>query len=312
MNYLDSTRFYGNKTLTQIIRENVIGMLRYGLLEVGAFYNIPIGTTDANGNDLSRYRPVSYPGQSGIRVFQGFKADAVWEQGINLDYASGAQPLSITGIRVNDVVVPTGTSISGTISYYLDYPKNRVVFSAALPSGTKVQVPHTVRAVSVYDAGGDVYRKLTSDWVNSPSGTSNGAQYSIEEKIYLPALFVRVDGFGNSAGFELGSRTKISEAKITIDALSVDDFSIERLQDMCFALESRFVTFYDIDSAPRPYNQNGALSTGALTYPQLITQYPETGWARFMENANTRPIKTNLPAKMSRTTISLEIPIAPI
>lgn len=311
MSYIDSTNFFGGKTLTQIIRENTISMLRYGLLEIGAFYNIPLGQTDSNGNDLSRYRPVSYPGTSGIRVFQGFKADAVWEQGIDLQYAGGSQPIRVSGIYVGPTFVPFETAVSG-VNYYFDYPKNRVVFESPVPSDYLIRIPHTVRAVSVYDTKGDVYKKLTTDWMNSPSGTANSTEYSIEEKAYLPALFVRVNGFSDSKGYELGNRVKLSKAQIVIDALSYDEFSAERLQDLSFALERRYIQFYDIDTAPRPYDYRGVLSTGALTYPELVAQYPESGWAQFMDDANSRPMGTNLPCRMSRTTISLELPIAPV
>jgi hypothetical protein len=309
--FIDSTNFYGSKTLTQTLRENLVGMLRYGLLEIGAYYNITLGLTNQHGDDLSRYRPVSYPGTTGIRVFQGFKADAVWESGITVQSTGISQPIAITGIVVNNTFAATGSTVLGT-TYYLDYPNNRVVFAAPVPSGTKVQVPHSVRAVSVYDTVGDVYRKLVSDWVAQPSGTSASTDYSIEEKAYLPAVFVRIDGYSDSVGHELGSRTKRSKANITIDTISTNDFDGERLLDICYGLETRTMRLFDVDTVPKPLDYRGALKPDAITYPAMISGYAEPGIVRFNEDARGRLIMTNLPYNVYRTTISLEVTIAPV
>lgn len=313
MSNLDGINFYGDFTLEDIVTKNVTTFLSYGLLELGAYYNIYKDQPDRFGNNLSILRPANIPGVSSYVIYRGFKHDWVWESNISTKSSGGAQPIQISGIYVNDIFYPTGTKVFGT-GYYVDYSRGRVVFDYPLSSGSPatgytVKCPHTVRYVQIYEQDSQEYRKINYDWLNRSEAT--GTWNDNELKAYLPCVFVKVKGYNTVKGYELGSRAKESNVQMQFDVVAENSADDRKLSDIFYMMETKNVPFYDIQRAPTPLLSRGQLSPSGLTWPNLISQYSLSTAPTFEEDANVVKLNRALPIYHSRVTISLNMNLYP-
>jgi hypothetical protein len=307
MSNLEGILFYGDWTIEDIVNVNLIDYFKYGLLQIGGYYNITRNKLDYQNKDLSQLRPVLIPGISNYTVFRGNKHDWVWESNIDLKYSSGTQPISITGIVVNNTVYATGASINST-GFYIDYSRGQVVFGSSLSSGTLVQCPHTLRGVNIYPIDSNEYRDLEYEWnkVSNSSGITN-----FQEKAYLPAIFIGIEGFRTVKGVELGSRAKVSNFNIEFNIIASNSYELKKLIDICYFLETKTIPLYDWRTTPRPLN-----SRGELIYPtgnwKTLTENYLMARARFNEDfAVTKIRNSKLPISRARARISLQTDLFP-
>lgn len=295
---LDSLQFYSDSTLEDIILRNIIEFMKWGLLEVGAFYNIEKDQLNHLGENESVLRRVNYPGQTPNTIFKGAKNDWVYETGINLKYSGGSQPIRPTGVFINDVPVTSG--------FKINYALGAVIFNTTT-TGT-VKVPHTLRAVSILTKDSYEYRKITYDWPNRYN--ASGHEDDIEIRAFLPAIFIGLDNY-RSKPLELGSRSKITTAQLSFDIYTSNPQEIKKLSDTCYMLESKTVRFFDLPTTPKALNSDGTLSTGYIPWPSSVS-LNYGGKGRFKENASINKIPTSLPIFHTRATIGLEIDVSPI
>lgn len=308
MSNLDGIQFYGNPTLEDIITRNLTSFLSYGLLELGAYYNIQLDQTDRYGNNESVLRPAVIQGVPNRTIYRGVKNDWVWESGITIKSTGGSQPIQASGINVNGIFYATGQSVLGT-GYYIDYSRGRVVFDHQLPANSTVKCPHTLRYVQVYEQDSQEYRKINYDWANRTSAT--GSWYDNELKAYLPCIFVKVKRYDTLKGLELGNRAKVSNVFIEFDVFSENSADDRRLSDILYMLEDKPVLFFDIVNAPYPLTASGTISSNALAWPQLVSGYLLSNSPRFNQDAYVAKIPRTLPIYHSKVTISLNMNIFP-
>lgn len=301
---LDASTYYGHATLDDYIRTNVIDFLKYGLIEIGAYYNIGLDRAE------SRLHPVLVTGLTPYTVWGSAKSSWIWEAtGVTLKFPSGTTPIQITGIQVNSVVYATGTAVLGT-GYYIDYSRGRVVFDYGLPSTAVVKVPHSTPAIEVYSAETAEYRKLTYDWLQA---TPVAESFDWRPQAYLPAIFVDIIGYRTLRGVELGSRAKTANIVCQFDAYSANPYDQNKIMDICYMLETKKIFFYDVQNAPKPLDQFGRLRANPKNWSELVRQYPY-GDARFMENAVIQKDKTNpyLPVGHNICRIGMECDVSPV
>lgn len=310
MSNLDGINFYGDRSITEVIEHNVIDFMRYGLLEVGAFYNISTGQLDYNGNDESILKPLSRPDITGYTMYGGKKNDWVWESGINLKYDGGSQPIRPSGIFVNGVFYATGTTIEGT-GYFHDYSRGRVVFDNPLPSSYVVTCPHTLRWVQVYSDTGPEYKSLVYDWMDrvQSSGTIN----KIDHHAYLPAVFVGLNGYRTLRGTHLGNRTKLIRAEMEFNVLANNAMEAKKIADFCHLLEEKHITAYDPNTAIKPLDYEGRLVNPTGTWVYLTNNYPYTNpGIHFSSDARIQRIRSELlPIYRYKITVGLEMDVFP-
>lgn len=306
---LDGSRFYGSYSLEDKISQNVISFLKYGLLEVGAYYNINRGTTDYAGNNAALLRRVSFPGATGYRVFEGLKNDWIWESGVNLAF-SGTAPIGISGIYVNNTFIPNGSAYSG-ISFHIDYSLGRVIFASDIQPTAQVEVNHSIRAVNVYSVDSVFYKDLLAYYQNRTNwGLAGSGIDSINSryKAFLPAIFVNVDGY-QSQPMEIGSRAKYSQTDIKFDIFATNPQDRKRISDYIYMMEHKGFFLFNPDTAPKPLTSSGTISSNAKTWPDLVTQY-NGGKARFNGDARVDKSYNYLPIQYCKASISLEVPTA--
>lgn len=310
MSNLDGTMSYWRPSITNIVKENIASFISYGLLELGAYQNIYKDQLGINGQNMSILRPIDVPGVSGYTQYQGIRADWVWEKNISLK-SSGVQPVVSSGIFVNDVFFPLGVAVSGA-SWYYNYPRGTVVFSSPLPSSWIVKSEYCVRMVSTYRDDGYVYKHLTSDWLQRNQNTSGVLDYSIEERAYLPAIFVGIAGYRTIRGTQQGSRGKFTAAQVVFNVLSTSAWDSNQLTDILYFSESKAIQFYNVETAPKALNSSGSIADGSRTWPYAVSGYA-LGNGRYAEDAVVQYNgDTLLPARHSRVGVSLEFDITPI
>lgn len=295
MSNLDGINFFPEKSITEVLRKNIYSFLTYGLLEIGGFIN---------GEAV--LSAVSATGISPNTLYQGGKDDWVWEQNISLKFGGGSQPLSVTGIRINNVTYPTGSMFSG--SYYgIDYNQGQVVFTSGLSDVQTISVARSLRYISVYDNNDFQDKEMTYDWIN------NNSIFNQIERMYLPAITFDITSKKTLRGLHLGSRSKIIDANIEFNVFATSKSDLDKITDLLYMLEEKTIKLYDPSSAPKPLNYKGELINSTLTYPYLIENYPfEVPAARFMQNARVdRVIKKSSPILRNRVNISLELDFNP-
>lgn len=309
---LDASNFYADYTLEDTISMNVSEFLRYGLLEIGAYINIYKDQLDYNGNDESRLYPITNRiGITDYTIYKGKKNDWIWESNIEFKASGFTAPFVPSGIYVNDVFVPTGTSVSG-INYQLDFSQGRIVFDSALTNNPKIQVEHSLRYASVYDNNSTEYRRINRDWRDLISNSS-GVIDSYYNQIYLPCILVNVNGYDTIRGSQLGSRGKLTNVNLEFNIFASTESDRKKLQDICYMLETKGFVLFNPNISPRALNQNGELVNPSATWPYLYSNYPmNPGWARFTENARLFKFNNSLlPIHRSRVNIGLEIDVYP-
>ena len=70
---LDGLNWYGDWTIEDKIIYNVINFLKWGLLEIGAYYNISKDQVNYNGANESILQPVTFYGSGGIANYTVYK-----------------------------------------------------------------------------------------------------------------------------------------------------------------------------------------------------------------------------------------------
>lgn len=307
---LDNVNYFAEYSFEDQVLQNVITFIKYGLLEIGAFYNIRRGQSDAVGNDASRLRPVGIQGIQNYTIYGGLKSDWIWESGISLKY-NGELPISISGIWVNNSFIPNGTKYAGT-GWYINYNNGWVVFNHPIQSTGMVQVEHSLRAVGVYSCESKIYKNIINNYMNRDDWNAMGSgidNNNYNYRAYLPALFVDIISY-NSEPMEIGTRNKWANATLSLNSVAMTPEERKRISDICLMLEDKSFTGYNINNAPRPLSVSGTINSGALTWPNLTTNYP-IGPLRFLENASFSRNTNNLvsPIQQSRVTIDLEFPV---
>jgi hypothetical protein len=308
MGNLDGISWYGNRTIEDQVLHNVITYLKYGLLEIGAYYNINKDQINYRGANESVLQPVTFYGSGGIQpysVYKGVKHDWIWESGVTLRYSGGTSPINISGIFVNDVFYPTGTTISGT-GYTIDYSRGQTVFHQPLNSGHTVKCAYSIRMAHVYPEDSAEYRSLTTDWISS---SNSSGVYSSRELAYLPAIVVGVDGW-RSKPVHLGNREKYCQLRLQFNILSNNAHEARKLSDIIYFLEDKTIQLYDLNSSPLPLNISGSIKSDTKTWPQLVSGY-FFNFGKFLSDCVMNKINSTLPVHQRRLFITFEIPINP-
>lgn len=310
MGYLDGVDFYAEYSIEDQITHNVINFLTYGLLEIGAYYNINKGQLDSKGQDASLLRSVSVPGIANNRVWQGQKHNWVWESGIQLSFAGGTQPIAISGIYVDNVFVANNSAYAGT-GWYIDYPRGCVIFAYPIGANSTVQVPHTERHLNVYSTDTQFYRDVVGFYQDRSNYTMAGSGLDgmkFANKAYLPAIFVSTN-INGSVPIEIGSRSKMAKADIEFHVFAVNPSDRKKATDLCYNMEEKSIIVFNLNTIPHPLTVSGTIYPSSFIYPYLQNNY-SNGVARFGGNAKVlKRSDVVLPIQYGKVSIPIECPV---
>lgn len=300
-------QFFGNYQLQDVIEQNIITFLKYGMLEIGGFYNIYLSDNESNLSPVF----FSHTGvASNYTIWNAIKHDLVWETGVLPSYNGAGAPLPISGLYYNSNFYPTGSQVAGT-GYYVDYSRGRVIFENPLPSGSNVSMQYSVRAVQFYPIDGPEYKHFVLDWFKRTGGSG---LLNTAEQAYLPAVFVQIPSYKTIKGVELGSRTKTSKVDLQFDVFATNGDEMKRITDVLYMLETKSFGLFDINHSGYvwPLNERGELRLNAQTWPNLVANFG-AGNVRFQEDAKMNRIyKQPLPIFHSRISLGLQVDVNPV
>lgn len=303
-------------TLNNELQDNFVEFLDWALLEKGNYFNADKGELSPRNQDYSRLELSSSPHFDAGQAWDGFRKNWVWQSGITYSPAptvgtDNAYP-GVSGVYVDDVFRPT--SGVGTYAHSIDYFNGRVIFDTAIPTGSKVQVEHSYKYVNIIYADNVPWlREVQYNTRDVPSifGNTTKGEYQLpsEMRIQLPAIAVEVVPRRSYRGYQLGGGQYIYN-DVIFHCIAEDTYTRNALLDMVSMQNDKNIFFFDsnkiADSGAFPIDYRGVPVSGALRYPDLVSDY--TGYkARIMNFTiqGSETINSNFYAGIARATIEV-------
>lgn len=273
------TRF-GESTVTNDVKENLISFIDYGLIEKEAFINVPVPTTGINGGLNHRLRLVDDPRYTNGQVWEGFRSNWVWESGLGALTSTNNSYPGVSGVYVGSSFYPRSTT--GTYSHKINHPLGRVIFDSAIPASSVVGCSFSYKYVNVSEFSGlgwfkQIQRK--SEFSDSENFINNSGEYDIlsDNRVQLPAIGIELIPRRKLEGFALGGGRIISTDFI-FHCVAEDSYTRDLLVDAVSLQDESVFNTYDLDDISTndafPLDHNGVPVSGALTYPNLVKSYP--------------------------------------
>jgi hypothetical protein len=279
MSVLKGRKSFYDYEVSDALAYNVKTWLDYGLLETGAYTVVNFSNPSTSGyTNLERTYDDRYGGHG--RVYEGLGPGWVWENDVTPVDGGIAKPLVASGIRVNNVFYPTG-STSGTYAHTIDFRHGRVIFQSSIPTPDNVQCEYTFRDVATYLVDDPEWKTIESSYLEkfpkmqelSPSGM---AQLLKDNRVWLPAVVVEVGNRTNLPLQQGGGDINVFEVNYHI--FSDNSFSNRRLADILNNQYQTTINLYDINNLQFPYRYDGSVPSGSLTYPVLSNREGSHFW----------------------------------
>lgn len=207
-------------------------------------------------------------------AWEGFRNNWIWQSGVPVT----TQPTRPSGIYVNSQFYPSNTS--GAYAHIIDYPRGRVVFNTAIPTGSIVENEYSYRNINVIDANNSPYFQriqMDSERVDDPQflQTNSGTYYNVSDtRLQLPQVAIDVTSFDNSRPAEIGSGGRWKQNKIGFYVFAESDQIADRIGDIIQDQEMRTLYLYDSNVVASgnyyPLTSSGTIASGAKTYPQMV------------------------------------------
>lgn len=255
--------------ITDTIAVNLQRWLDYGLLEQGGY---TAAKFDNSASGLTNLKRVTDNRYINGKVFEGFGPSWVWET--DFSYPSGCDaPFPVSGVYVNNTFYPTATT-SGAYAHSIDYLNGRVIFNSPVTSGT-VSAQYVFRDIDVYLTDSHKWKLIVDEYEKryetletlSPSGM---AAVLKENRVWLPSVILDPIRTVNR-GLQLGGG-ELQYFTVNFFILADNSFIVNRLCDLLNNQYQKTLYLFNANTITYPYNFNGALASGALTYPTISNQ----------------------------------------
>lgn len=284
------TRLKGVSNISQSLlndqlEANLVEFFNWGTLCIGAFSNVNIPTSGVYGGNFHRLNCVKDPRYTDGQVWQGARQNWVWESG--LEY--GTQPISISGIFVNNVFRPNGSG------YIIDYPRGRVIFDTAISTTGVVHLAYSYKYINFISSSEIPFFKeiqYDSFRVDDRSlGLFGSGNWSIlgENRLQLPAVVITATPGRKFKGYELGGGQYVyQDVYMQIIAETVNDR--KQLIDILSYQNEKTLHMFDKNGLANanmfPIKYDGSLNSNPRTYPDLIQG--SGAWSRDVRLSETR------------------------
>jgi hypothetical protein len=291
MPVLKGTKNFYDYEGSDILAYNLKSWLEYGLLEVGAYTPIKFNLPTSGYTKLKHVKDDRY---NDYQVYEGFGPSWVWENDV-APIGESIAPFQVSGIYINNVFLPTNTS--GNLSYKVDYKRGRIIFDRPVTSGN-IRCEYTARDISVYTADSYEWKTIVDEYQTrydsldtlSPSGMASNLK---ENRVWIPCIVIDVQNRTNE-GLQLGGGER-SEYMVFYHTFTDKGFTNKRLLDLISNQDSTSISLFDVNRAPIPLKNNGTLSSGALTYPNLANRNNSYFWTYgYIDKSQTETIDDHL------------------
>jgi hypothetical protein len=266
----------GDSLLNDQLVSNVVDFFTWSLLGIGAFFNVNRPTSSgAYGGSQYKLRLAEDPNYNKGQVWEGFRANWVWESGVDYAY----QPIPISGVYLNNTFLPLSTS--GNYSYKINYPLGRVVFASSIPINSRVELDFSYKYINCYQADSPWFKELQfnsfiidTNFDNYGSGVRSTMA---QNRIQLPAIIVESVPRRTLKPYQQGGGQWVYQ-DLLFHIFAETTYERGNLVDILTYQKEKRIFFYDknaISSANAfPLDYYGSITPSAVCYPDLIRLYP--------------------------------------
>ena len=298
-----------NATLSNEIQDNLIEFFDWGFMLNGNYFNVTLGEQSPDGYDYSLLQLSDNTNYTPGQAWDGFRKNWIWQSGIThspspITGSNNAIP-GISGVYVDDVFYPSNTT--GDYAHSIDYFNGRIVFDSPVPTGSKVQAEFSYKYINFLYANN--FPWLREVQYRSLDKTSNNSNYEIpsEMKVQLPAIAIEVVPARTFKPYQFGGGQWIY-TDVLFHCIAEDSFTRNKMVDIISYQNDKQFCFFSSDkiasSGAFPLNYLGYPNSGALRYPDLVSNY--TGITVRLKNTtiqNMEILNSSLYGGIVRTTV---------
>ncbi len=266
---------YGENLIDDQIRANLISFFDYGFLNKNAFHNIRIPSSGQYGGNKHKLELVNDPRYTQGKVWQGFRSNWVWQSGLTVD------SIPFSGVNVNGVFQPL--SGTGPLSHYVDYPNGRIVFNSAISITSTVTAEYSHKLVNIID-GNDVgfIRELQTgsfrlDNPNFANPSSGNWATNPQNRVQLPVGAIEVTNAKTYQAYNIGGSQYV-RTKVIFHVLAENDKVANHISTIIGMQNEKTNNTFDVNQISQnnrsPLDYRGSVASGALTHPQMVSNYP--------------------------------------
>jgi hypothetical protein len=279
MSSLKGFSSFGDATITTHVRENLISLFDYGLLEKSAFVNVDVPSTGYYGGLDHRLRLVKDPRFTDGQVWEGFRSNWVWESGLGAYTSTNNARPGVSGVYINEAFYPTSTT--GIYSHHINHPLGRVVFGSPIPASSVVSCRYSYKYVNVTKADGLEWFKQVQEYSERSDNSNfvnNSGEWGIlaDNRLQLPAIGIEVINDRNMTPHALGGGQHVYTSFL-FHCVAEDVYTRDHLVDIVSLQNEKVAQSYNLDkissSNAFPLDYRGVPISGALSYPRLISTY---------------------------------------
>lgn len=289
-NNLKGFTTFGDATVTTHIRENLISFFDYGIVSKSGFINIEIPSTGYYGGNDQQLRPVNDPRYTNGQVWEGFRSNWVWESGIGaLTSNDNAYP-GVSGVYINSTFYPVSTT--GEYSHYINHPLGRVIFNSPISTDSTVECNFSYKYVNVTRVDGlEWFKQIqeNSERSDNTNFINNSGEWGIlgDNRLQLPAIGVELVNARRMRPYQLGGGQTVF-TDFLFHCVAEDIYTRDHLVDIICLQNDKVLKAYNLDDISAndafPLDYRGVPTSGALTYPNLISEY-EGNHIRLIESS---------------------------
>ena len=268
--------------ISEQLNMNLINFFDWGFINKGAYFNVTLPTSGEFGGDYSRLRLVDEPNYTLGQVWEGYRKDWVWQSGIS----QGTPPIQVSGVYVDSTFQPS--SGVGTYAHHVNYPLGRIVFDTAIPTGSVVQAEFSPKWIQIsnlrevpllkevqYNAD----RIDFSQFLQVSSGDWSALS---QTRMQLPTIAIEINANRTYEPIALGTSAQYAMTDVTFHILGQDDWSTSKIADIVSYQNDKKIYLFDVDKLAdedvKLLNVNGSITSGTLTYPDLVKPSGDGGY----------------------------------
>jgi hypothetical protein len=266
----------GQSSIGEMIESNLIMFFDWGFQDKGAFFNVSVPISGQYGGDRSQLRLVKDPNYVDGRVWEAFRSNWAWQSGMS----TATQPTQVAGVNVNNIFYPLATV--GAFAHHVDYPRGRIVFNTPIATNSIVKCGYSYKWINVVSSSKilgfrtvqvDSFRNDNSQF----SQSSSGDWFTLADtRLQLPAVAIEVPTGGTSKPYALGGGQWVYRNCI-FHVFAENEQTTSRIADIIQTQNEKTIFLVNPDNLASsnkfPLNAAGSINAGALSYPDMISQF---------------------------------------